>query len=372
MISEVNVRDLLSIFETLLLVDSPSGSEKKISEKIIDIVKELPLEIITYASIDKSKPNLILKLPAYKCENCNPILFSAHMDTVEPTKDIKIIKDNLIYRTDGSTILGADDKSGIAAILEALFVLSKNDMPHPKIEVCFTVEEEIGLKGAKAIDFSLIDSKIGFVLDCDGDIGKVVSSAPSQINFTVTIHGKAAHAGTEPEKGKNAILFAGKAITSLPLGRIDPYTTANIGTIQGGKATNIVPEFTELTGEIRSLNEDTLNSLHEDFRKIFKEGDNQGYRVEFNSIKTYSNYKIEEDDPLINLLKDTGREIGISVKCMSSGGGSDANMFNKNGTMKCVVLSTGMERVHTHEEFISIDSLVTLTKWLIQIAYKSV
>jgi len=370
MIPEIDKCELLNIFETILNVNSPSGSEEAISDKIIDIVKELQLEIITDASIDKIKPNLILKLPAYNSNNPESILFSAHMDTVEPTEGIKIIKDSSIYKTDGSTILGADDKSGIAAILEALFTLSRNNIPHPKIEVCFTVEEEIGLKGAKALDFSLIESKIGFVLDCDGDVGKVVNAAPSQINFKVAIHGKAAHAGVEPEKGKNAILFASKAISSLPLGRIDPYTTTNIGTIQGGKATNIVPEIVELTGEMRSHNENTLNSLYEKFMKTFKDGENDGYIVEFSAEKNYSNFRIDENDPLITLLKDTANDLDIPFKCMSSGGGSDANIFNKNSTIKCVVLSTGMEKVHTHEEYIKIDNLVALTNWLIQIAYK--
>jgi len=371
MIGEIEEKRLLNIFETLLSINSPSGSEKEISEKIVDIVKELPLEIITNASINKIKPNLILKLPPYNCESCEPILFSAHMDTVESTEGIKIVKDNSIYKTDGSTILGADDKSGISAILEALFVLSKDDVPHPKIEVCLTVEEEIGLKGVNTLDFNMIESKRGLVLDCDGDIGKVVYSAPSQINFKVTVKGKAAHAGIEPEKGKNAILFAGKAITSLPLGRIDPYTTANIGTIQGGKAANIVPDLTELTGEIRSHDENTLNSMHEKFKRIFEDGEEEGFDVGFNSEKTYSSYQIEENDPLINLLKVTGKDIGIPVVCMSSGGGSDANIFNKRGSVKCVVISTGMEKVHTHEEFISIDNLKILTRWLIQIAYKN-
>ena len=137
MIQEIDKDELLNIFKTLLSINSPSGSEKAISDKIIDIVKLLPLEIITDASIDKIKPNLILKLPAYNCNNSEPILFSAHMDTVEPTEGIKIIKEPSVYKTDGSTILGADDKSGIAAILEALFVLSRNKIPHPKIEVCF-------------------------------------------------------------------------------------------------------------------------------------------------------------------------------------------------------------------------------------------
>jgi len=361
---------LFDFFEKLLLVNSPSGKEKAISDKIIDIVKELPLEIIEFASINKTKPNLILKLPAYKCDNKESLMFSAHLDTVEPTEEIKIVKDELVYKTDGSTILGADDKSGIAAILEALFTLSKNDIPHPKIEACFTVEEEIGLKGANALDFNLIESKRGLVLDCDGDVGKVVNAAPSQINFKVTIYGKAAHAGIEPEKGKNAILFAGKVISSLQLGRIDQNTTANIGTIKGGKATNIVPDLVELTGEIRSRDENILNSMHEKFRNSFKEGEKEGFIIDFESEKTYSSYRIDEDDPLIKLLKDAGRE-SITVECMASGGGSDANVFNKLKGMKCIVLSTGMENVHTHEEYISKANLIALTNWLIQIAYNS-
>lgn len=371
MIDEKDKVELLSIFETLLSINSPSGSEKAISDKIIDIVKELPLEIITNASINNTKPNLIFKLPAYNSNNPESILFSAHMDTVEPTEGIKIIKDSSIYKTNGSTILGADDKSGIAAILETLFVLTRNNIPHPKIEVCLTVEEEIGLKGANALDFSLLESKIGLILDCDGDVGRVINAAPSQINFKVTIQGKAAHAGVEPENGKNAILFAGKAISSLRLGRIDPYTTTNIGTIHGGKATNIVPELVELTGEIRSHNENILNSLYEKFMKTFKDGEKEGFIIEFSSDKTYSNFRIDENDPLISLLKYTAEDLDIPFKCMSSGGGSDANIFNKNGTIKCVVLSTGMEKVHTHEEYIKIDNLVALTNWLVQIAYKS-
>lgn len=360
---------LLSIFEQLLLINSPSGKEEPIVEKILEITAELPLEIIKLASVNKTKNNLILKLPAYNCNNNKSLLFSAHLDTVESTQGIKLLKNDSLYRTDGSTILGSDDKSGIAAILESLFILSKNERPHPKIEACFTVEEEIGLKGANALDFSMIESKRGIVLDCDGDVGKVVNEAPSQINFKVTIKGKAAHAGIDPENGKNAILFAARVIYSLPLGRIDQNTTANIGTIKGGKANNIVPDLVELTGEIRSRDDNMLNSVYETFLSSFKEGEKEGYEVEFESEKTYSSFKVDENDFFIQLLKDSSGD-KIIVKCMPSGGGSDGNVFNRISGLKCINLATGMEKVHTHEEFILIDNLLILTDWIINIAYK--
>jgi tripeptide aminopeptidase len=365
---KINQDRLLNIFEDLIKIDSPSGREETISVKILEILSKLNLNIVSNPSIDESKKNLLLVFPEYKTTNSQSIMYCAHMDTVESTKDIKLIKDKNIIKTDGNTILGADDKSGIAAIIETLFVLSENNLPHPQIEICLTAEEEVGLKGSYGLDFSKIHSKTGFVLDCNGDIGKVITQAPSQASFEVNIYGKSAHAGVEPENGKNAIVLASKIISSIPIGRIDDITTSNIGIISGGKATNIVPDHVNIKGEIRSLSNDKLDLIDKIYNDAFLNPDYVGFKVNYDAKKVYCTFNIDKNNDIINKLNISAKKINIPIDLIRSGGGSDANVFNQIEGMNCVVLSTGMEKVHTFDEYINTDNLLKLTNWLIEIA----
>jgi tripeptide aminopeptidase len=357
---------LLSIFKDLVHVNSPSKEEHPLAEKIMSMLKNYPLDVVSNASLDHSKPNLLIRLPANDWDEDNPILLSAHMDTIEPTENLLWIQDGDVIKTDETTILGADDKTGIAIIVEILFQLIENNLPHPEIEVLFSTEEEIHLLGSKALDLSLIHSKRGIVLDSDGKEGLITHIAPSHYSFNVTITGVPAHAGMQPENGKSAILFASQVISKIPFGRIDFETTSNIGVIHGGKATNIVAESCQLNGEVRSLSDAKLSVISANIEKLFLEGNQLGYKIDYMGGKIYCAYQINQDTKFLQDLWKSGQELNIDTKFVSSGGGSDANILNeKILSMNCVVLSCGMKNPHTHKEQASLSVMNKTALWLL-------
>jgi tripeptide aminopeptidase len=367
----VNEERILKLFKELVLINSPSTKEHPLADKIISLLQGMPVEIITQASLNKDKPNLLIRFSANQWVEDNPILLSAHMDTIEPTDSITWLQDKDIIKTDGTTILGADDKTGIAIILEVLFQLVENNLPHPEIEIFFSTEEEIHLLGSKALDLTLIRSKRGIVLDSDGEAGLITHIAPSHYSFTATITGVPAHAGMQPEKGKSAILFASQVISKMPFGRIDFETTSNIGIIQGGKATNIVAETCKLNGEVRSLSDQKLSVISEYIEKLFRSGSDIGYQIDYQGGRIYSAYQINPDTKFPSDLFEAGKESGIETKFVSSGGGSDANILNeKIPSMTCVVVSCGMANPHTHKEQASITVMNKTACWLLHFLTK--
>jgi len=255
-------------------------------------------------------------------------------------------------------VLGADDKSALAEILEAIAILGERDLPHGDLEIVFSSAEEKGLCGAKNLDFSKLRGTHALVLDSSGPVGSLVFAAPTHITYEMKITGKAAHAGIEPEKGISAIRTAAKIISRVPDGRIDDETTANIGVINGGTATNVVPKETIVRGEIRSHNKETLKRIRSDIfdhaRRAAKEDRAQ---MEISEGEEYRSFRIEEDEPFLSFMKGVFRDCGIEPSLIKSGGGSDANVFHDKGIM-AVNLSTGMQGAHSTEEFIETKDLV--------------
>jgi tripeptide aminopeptidase len=293
------------------------------------------------------------------------LLLSTHMDTVGTDRGIKpVIRDGVVY-SDGTTILGADDKSGVAAVLEVLTVLQEQGLPHPPLEVVITVGEELGLYGARNLDTSRLRSRYGIVLDSGGPIGHFVVSAPSQDNIRLTVHGMSAHAGAEPEKGINAIRVAAEAIAAMPLGRIDAETTCNVGIIEGGTARNIVPDRVKVIGEARSRDNAKLEALTARIVQSFQDAaDHHGARLEADVNRTYSTYRLAENEPIVQAVAGAARSLGHEVRLRSSGGGTDGNIYTVAG-IPCVVISTGMAEVHTPNEHIAIADLVASTELLL-------
>ncbi len=287
-----------------------------------------------------------------------PLLFCAHMDTVVPGENINPqIRDEIIY-SDGSTILGADDKAGIAAILEAVRYIKENNIPHGDLELVFTISEEGGLFGAKYLDYSKLSAKKAFILDSSGEVGDVIVQGPAQMRLFATIHGKAAHAGVAPELGINAIQVAARAIDKMKLLRIDPETTANIGTINGGTATNIVCDSVDIKLEARSLvkekAEAQIKHMIECIEAACKEYETTSSIVaEFN----YPPFKVDLDSEIIQTVDAAIKSIGMTPSYKSTGGGSDTNIFSEKG-LSAVNLAIGMNNVHTTNENIAIESLV--------------
>jgi len=291
------------------------------------------------------------------------------MDTVSPGEGIKPIIDeeNGIIKSDGTTVLGGDDKGGIAAILEAVRIIQENNIDHGDIQLVFSIWEEGGLFGAKYLDYSKINAEYAFVLDGGGAPGNIIVEAPAQENIEIKIKGKPAHAGLEPEKGISAVMVAARAIENMKLLRIDEETTANIGTIKGGIATNIVMPELEMVAEVRSLNNAKLEDQTKHMIDTFKAAaEDFGAEIEIKTTRVYDAFKVDENDEIVDMLKKVYANMGIEPAVMSTGGGSDTNLFNVNG-IKAVVLSVGMEKAHTLEEYIAIEDLMNSARMVVEI-----
>lgn len=288
------------------------------------------------------------------------IFFNAHMDTVAPTEGLVIREENGVLRSSGNTILGADDKAGLTAILEGLRAAIAEGFPRPTLEVAFTICEENGLWGAKYLDYASLTARQGYAFDSGKPVGGIVNAAPSQNSMTFVVHGVASHAGAAPEKGVNAILLASQAITRMPLGRIDHETTSNIGVIHGGQATNIVPDRVECRGEARSHSEEKLQRQTDAMCDAFRQAaDAGGGRAEITVTRSYDRFHVDADDPLVQRAAEAARRAGVADPSIhAGGGGSDANVFNKHG-VSTVVIGLGYENVHAVDEYVAIEDVAT-------------
>lgn len=316
--------------------------------------------------------NLIGRLPAGGGGSGKPILLSAHMDRVAGGIGVKpVVRDGVVY-SDGTTILGADDAAGLAAILEALRVISEKALPHPPVEIAFTIAEEVGLLGAKALDTTRFQAEMGYVLDASGSVGQFVVQAPTQYSWQAAFHGRAAHAGVAPETGINAIAAAALAISRMPLGRIDPETTANVGFVTGGGPTNVVPEKAVVKGECRSRDAAKAERQLDAMLKALESGARElGAQVHVEAAKAYEGYKHADDAPVVRRALAAARAAGLDPKPVPTGGGSDANVFNQAGegrrTIPTAVLCTGYQRIHSTDEHMPIDALVDLSEFVVSL-----
>ena len=301
--------------------------------------------------------NLLVKIPG--TVSAPALLLAVHMDTVVPGIGIKAQRgEDDVIRSAGNTILGSDDKAGIAAILEAWDVIVENQLDYPPLELLFTVGEEQGLLGAKNFDYSRLQARQGYVLDSGGAPGTIVTQSPCQNEIEYRVFGQAAHAGINPEDGINAIAIMAKALAVLPCGRIDAETTCNFGTIEGGMARNIVAPSCRLIGEARSLSRSKLDQLTTDLCSTFEaEVVKNGGRCEIDAVLLYPEITLKPNEEVIELAIRASNNIGLPTKLVSTGGGSDASIINSNN-IRCANLGIGMSAVHTTEEFIKIDDLV--------------
>lgn len=369
----VNQERIVEEFLRLVQIDSPSLHEREIADYLKSKLSDLGLEVMEDRageaignSCDDQTGNLIATIRGNRPE-APSILFCAHMDTVEPGRGVKpVIRDNVVY-SDGTTVLGGDDKAGIAAVVEMIQVLKEQNIPHGDIEVVFTVAEECGLRGSKYLDYKRLKSKMCFVLDCDGPAGTIITKAPSQYQIKSTIIGKAAHAGISPEEGINAIFVASKAISKMRLGRLDSETTANIGVIAGGKATNIIPDMVNIEGETRSIDPEKLEKQTDLLVNILEStAQEMGARAVVEKDLLYPRLYLEESSQAVVIAVQAAESLGQKPVLVSSGGGSDANILNGFG-IPTANLGIGMSKVHSTDEFISIDNLVLNARYLVEI-----
>lgn len=371
----INRERLADLFLMLVKISSVSGTEKAVSDQIQGLAEKLGGKVFmdgSAAGTGSDTGNLVIKFPGEV--DVPPLLLSGHMDTVEPGVNVSPILENGKFYSDGTTILGADDKSAIAIIFETIRVMQEQGIPHGPLEVVFTTCEEVGLKGAKYLDFGLISAKYGYALDTSDTEG-IVIKAPAANRIEIKIHGKDAHAGVAPENGVNAITLASKAIAGIEQGRIDSETTCNIGMIQGGVATNIVPSLVIVKGEVRSHSNEKLDKVTEGiisaFQTVVDDYRAKGPKNNLPSLEVM----VEKDFPLTNIPGDhkvvrmalqAAQNLGRRLELKSTGGGSDANIFYDKGIMTCV-LGTGMQDMHTLRESILLEDMVKTAIFLMEI-----
>jgi tripeptide aminopeptidase len=365
----VNESRLVETFLTLARFNTPPRAEKPASEWAAQYLKAYGFTIEWDDAGEKVGGN-IGNLIAFKkgsAPNAPAIFFSAHFDTVEATPGLEIAVEGDVIRSTSDTILGADDKCGVAPILEAVALLHESGEPHGDIQLLLTICEEVGLLGAKMLDPSRIKAKYGFVLDSGPPVGALIHTAPSQNSLRVRIEGQPAHAGVAPEKGVSAIIAAARAIAKMKHGRIDAETTANIGTIQGGTARNIVPAEVTMICEARSRTQAKLDAQTAHMKEMFeREAAAVGAVAHVEVIEEYRTYDLKESDPVLQIAMKAATAAGLTPTLRPSGGGSDGNIFNGHG-FPTTVLSCGMEKIHTHDEFCTISDMVKDAQWCLEI-----
>lgn len=289
------------------------------------------------------------------------------MDCVEPCAHIKPHIEDGVIKSDGTTILGGDDKGGVVAILETLRILKEKNIPHGPLQILFTVCEEMGVQGSKYLDQSLLKADFGYALDSSGRPGKIINCAPGQNKIFASIHGKKAHAGLAPEKGINAIKKAAEILIDVPSGRIDEETTCNVGIINGGSATNVVPDLVEIAMDCRSRDQQKMDALTERIVKAFEEGGKKvQVPVDVEVKKSYGPYKLADDCSCIQLAKKAVEKLGLELNITGTGGGSDANAINNYG-VPTTVLGTGMTNAHTVDEILIEKDLYDTAELVLEI-----
>ena len=369
---------LAETFTSLVKIDSLSRQEQNVSRFIEERLIKMGAQVEYDTAAEKVNGNCSNMVARFKGNtDVRPIFLSGHMDTVGPGEGIKPVFKDGIFKSDGTTILGSDNKSAIAIILEVMTIVLENNLPYPPLELVFTVCEEIGLLGAKHFDYGLLTSEFGYILDSTDTEG-IVTRAPAANKITIRVFGKAAHAGAAPENGVSAISVASKAICGLELdrilGRIDEETTCNIGTIEGGMATNIVPDFVEIHGEARSHDEEKLkgvtdkiiNAFHDSARAFKESPDEELPKVIATVDADFPATHIPEDHPVIRLARKAADNLGMSLSSRTIGGGADANIFFGKG-MPAGVLGTGMTDVHTLKESIALKDMENTALLILEI-----
>ena len=350
-------------FMDLVRIDSPSGEEAAIAADLEGRLRGLGLEVRNDGR-GPSTGNLIARWPA--TGPGSPILLTAHMDTVEPGRGVQPrLVDGFVESDGRTTILGADCKAGLVAILEGLRVLGDASRPHPLLEVVITWGEEIGHRGARELDFDQFDSRLGFCLDALCPVGTIVNHAPGYDRLRAVFSGRGAHAGVEPERGISALVAAAHAIVGMRLGRIDQETTANLGLIQGGTARNAIPSQVVIEGEARSRDAVRLAAQVEHLREQLETGARAvGASVEVTVEHDYLPYRVDPDAPVARMAAAAARRAGLEPTFQSTGGGSDANNFNAAG-LPMVVLGIGSSGAHTVNERVATSELEALARYVI-------
>ncbi|HZT53998.1 MAG TPA: M20/M25/M40 family metallo-hydrolase [Gaiellaceae bacterium] len=364
--------ETVDLFLELAALPTPPGQERAAADVVLRYLRELglePQEDGTAAAVGSTAGNVYARLEP--TTDGTPIFLCAHLDTVPLAGELRPVVEDGVVRNAGGTILGADNKAAVAAMLEGVRRVVATGRPQAGVELLFTTKEEVGLLGAMAFDHARLRARTGYVYDQGGPIGEIVVGAPWSRSFEVRFHGRAAHAGMFPEEGRSAIQAAARAIADLRLGRVDDDSTANVGLISGGTAGNVVPEWCTFVAEARSHDEAKLADLvQEMLDAVAFAASETECEVDTEVRKSYAGYRLRRDEPAVRLAAAALERCGHEVRFTRSGGAADANVFNERGR-RCVNLANAMVDVHTPDERIAVadlEAMVDVTVALIEAA----
>ena len=373
----INHERLAAVFTTLCEIDSPSKQEARVAAYLKSLFQDMGAEVFEDDSAAKTGSdcgNLFVRFPDGGLKR-DPVFFNCHMDTVLPAVGVKVRREGEIFTSAGDTVLGSDDKAGIAALIEVMCTLQEKNIPYSPVEFVLTTCEEVGLLGVKAVDPINIKAKMGYALDSSG-INRVIVGAPAANRITIEIKGIAAHAGLSPEKGISAIHLAAKAIARLTLGKLDSESTANLGVFKGGTASNIIPESVQIQGEVRSHRIELLEAYTEHIRSVFQQEVDSWHdpdgkvigrpSLNFTIIDDYPVLKLDRESDVIQRVEAAAAELGRKMDYVVAGGGSDANIFNSYN-IECAILSTGMDKVHSTQETIKLSDMALTAELIMAI-----
>ncbi|MFJ7665946.1 M20/M25/M40 family metallo-hydrolase [Lysinibacillus sp. NPDC097195] len=373
--SYVNEEKLVQLFLEMAKINGPSSKESRVAAYLEQVLPKLGFQLTfdqAHQHFNGEVGNLIAWHPGTD-ETIPPLFFSTHMDTVLPTENLQpIIKDGIIY-SDGTTILGADDRAALAAYVEAMRAIIESDVPHGPIELILTVNEQAGLVGAKYMDYNKIKSKNGYIFDSSGDVGQIIIQGPYSSRIWFTVKGNAAHIALNADAGNNAFIIAAEGLLSMELGEIDRETLANIGIINGGELTSIIPGTVTLGGEVRSFSKEKLDAQLQQMQLAMERAAQkfQG-TVEVRIEEKYLGFDIADDANLVKTVMEAANNICVTPYVTKTLGGADTNVLNEHG-LTCITLGNGFQNIHSFRENISIENLVNtgrLTAALIEQWYE--
>lgn len=352
----INKERLVQTFYKMVSIDSESYHEKQMKDYLMKVFKECHMECIEMPIEGFEAGNIYAVLKG--STNKEPVMFSGHMDTVSPGNGKHaILHEDGRITSDGTTVLGADDVSALASYIEAIRTIEERNIPHGDIELAISVAEEPYDAGSAYYDFSRIKSRIGYTFDLAGEVGLAALEAPSIISFKISVKGKSAHAGFNPEDGIHALKIASNAISRIPNGHVNDNTTVNFGTIAGGEGRNIVPREVIITGEIRSFDHQDALKWSEHIKTIFEEEAAKEHAcIEYSDYVHIEAYKIDEDEEVVERFKRACEELNLAPKLISTHGGSDNNRFVKVG-IRGIVVACAMNDCHSVSEYTTIDEL---------------
>lgn len=373
---QVNEERLLTLFLEIAKINGPSMREQPVADFLVKALTELGFTL-EFDEAHKSFNGEVGNLIAWRegtDSSIPPLFFSTHMDTVLPTKGLQpIIKEGVIY-SDGTTILGADDRAALAAYLEGVQAIIESGVPHGPIELILTVNEQKGLVGAAHMDYSKAKSKVGYIFDSSGDVGQIILKGPYSSRIWMDVKGNAAHIALNAEEGNSAFLIAAEGLLNMNLGSIDEETLANIGIMEGGELTSIIPGFVTVAGEVRSFSKEKLEQQLKHMEEVMIEAaEKKGGKVSIRIEKKYSGFDIPKDHVLTKTVESAAQNIKVKPYLTETLGGADTNVLNENG-LTCLTLGNGFQNIHSFRESISVENLINtgrLTAALIEQWYEN-